>query len=115
MKLSALGQSRTKSDARALSSGCKKFRRELSCCGMQVLSGAGTMVRKPWAIALLILAVAVAAAIVITIHTPDPGISATVAQRQPDVSRGQYVYELADCAAATASRAARRWPAASGW
>ena len=57
------------------------------------------MVRKPWTIALLVLAVAVAAAIVIAIRTPDPGISATAAQRQPDVSRGQYVYELADCAA----------------
>lgn len=55
--------------------------------------------RKAWAIALLILAAAVAAAIVIAIRTPDPGISAAIAQRQPDVSRGQYVYALGDCAA----------------
>jgi mono/diheme cytochrome c family protein len=57
------------------------------------------MIRKAWTIALLILAAAVAAAFVIAIRTPDPGISATIAQRQPDVLRGQYVYELADCAA----------------
>ena len=57
------------------------------------------MIRKAWPIALLILAAAVAAAFVIAIRTPDPGISATIAQRQPDVLRGQYVYELADCAA----------------
>jgi mono/diheme cytochrome c family protein len=57
------------------------------------------MIGKPWAIALLILAVLGAAAIAIAVRTPDPGISATVAQRQPDVSHGQYVYELADCAA----------------
>jgi mono/diheme cytochrome c family protein len=57
------------------------------------------MIRKLWAIALLILAAVGAAAIAIATHTPDPGISATVAHRQPDVSHGQYVYELADCAA----------------
>jgi mono/diheme cytochrome c family protein len=57
------------------------------------------MIRKAWTIALLILAAAVAAAFVIAIRTPDPGISAKIAQRQPDVLRGQYVYELADCAA----------------
>ena len=57
------------------------------------------MIRKAWTIALLTLAAAVAAAFVIAIRTPDPGISATIAQRQPDVLRGQYVYELADCAA----------------
>jgi mono/diheme cytochrome c family protein len=57
------------------------------------------MVRKPWAITLLIIAAALAAAVVIAIHVPDPGISSTVAQRQPDVSHGEYIYRLADCAA----------------
>jgi mono/diheme cytochrome c family protein len=57
------------------------------------------MVRKPWAITLLIIAAALAAALVIAIHVPDPGISSTVAQRQPDVTHGEYVYRLGDCAA----------------
>ncbi len=57
------------------------------------------MVRKPWAITLIIIAAALAAALVIAIHVPDPGISSAVAQRQPDVSHGEYVYRLADCAA----------------
>lgn len=57
------------------------------------------MVRNAWTIALLIIAAVVAAAVVIAIRTPDPGLSAAIAQRQADVSRGQYVYELADCAA----------------
>jgi mono/diheme cytochrome c family protein len=57
------------------------------------------MVRKPWAITLLVLAAAVAAAIVIAVHVPDPGISAALAQRQPDVTHGQYIATLGDCAA----------------
>src|ERR1700728_1432557 len=57
------------------------------------------MVRKPWAITLLIIAAALAAALVIAIHVPDPGIPSTVAQRQPDVSHGEYIYRLGDCAA----------------
>jgi mono/diheme cytochrome c family protein len=57
------------------------------------------MICRTWAIALFILAALGVAAIVIAIRTPDPGISATVAVRQPNVSHGQYVYELADCAA----------------
>ena len=57
------------------------------------------MVRKPWAITLIVIAVALAAALVIAIHVPDPGLSPAVAQRQPDVSHGEYVYRLADCAA----------------
>jgi hypothetical protein len=57
------------------------------------------LVRKPWAITLLIIAAALAAALVIAIHVPDPGISSTIAQRQPDVSHGEYVYRLGDCAA----------------
>src|SRR5580698_4247302 len=57
------------------------------------------MVRKPWAITLLIIAAALAAALVIAIHVPDPGIPSTVAQRQPDVTRGEYIYRLGDCAA----------------
>jgi mono/diheme cytochrome c family protein len=57
-------------------------------------------VRKPWAIAIIVVvAVAVAAALVIVLHVPNPEISAAVAQRQPDVSRGEYIYRLADCAA----------------
>jgi mono/diheme cytochrome c family protein len=58
------------------------------------------MVRKPWAIAIIaVVAVAVVAALVIALHVPNPGISAAVAQRQPDVSHGEYIYRLADCAA----------------
>jgi mono/diheme cytochrome c family protein len=57
------------------------------------------MVRKPWAITLLIIAAALAAALVIAVHVPDPGISSSVAQRAPDVSHGEYVYRLGDCAA----------------
>jgi len=57
------------------------------------------MVRKPWAITLLVLAAAVAAAVVIAVHVPDPGVSPALAQRQPDVTRGQYIAALGDCAA----------------
>jgi mono/diheme cytochrome c family protein len=57
------------------------------------------MVRKPWAITLLVLAAAVAAAVVIAVHVPDPGISPALAQRQPDVTHGQYIATLGDCAA----------------
>jgi hypothetical protein len=37
--------------------------------------------------------------LVIAIHTRDPGLSPAVAQRQSDVSCGEYLYRLADCAA----------------
>src|SRR6202166_701094 len=57
------------------------------------------MVRKPWAITLLVLAAAVAAAVVIAVHVPDTGISPALAQRQPDVTHGQYIATLGDCAA----------------
>jgi mono/diheme cytochrome c family protein len=57
------------------------------------------MVRKPWAITLLVIAAAMAAAVVIAVHVPDPGISSALAQRQPDVAHGQYIYALGDCAA----------------
>src|SRR6202051_1038847 len=57
------------------------------------------MVRKPWAITLLVLAAAVAAAVVIAVHVPDPGISPALAQRQPDVTHGQYIATLDDSAA----------------
>ena len=58
------------------------------------------MVRKPWAIAIIAaVAVAIATALGIVLHVPNPGISAAVAQRQPDVSHGEYIYRLADCAA----------------
>src|SRR5580698_7598888 len=57
------------------------------------------MVRKPWAITLIVIAAALAAALVIATHTPDPGLAPAVAQRQPDVSHGEYIYRLADCAA----------------
>src|ERR1700726_2475210 len=57
------------------------------------------MVRKPWAITLLVIAAAVAAAVVIAVHVPDPGLSPALAQRQPDVTHGQYIATLGDCAA----------------
>jgi mono/diheme cytochrome c family protein len=57
------------------------------------------MVRKPWAITLIVIAAALAAALVIATHTPDPGLAPAVAQRQPDASHGEYIYRLADCAA----------------
>ena len=57
------------------------------------------MVRKPWAITLLVVAAAVAAAVVIAVHVPDPGISPALAQRQPDATHGQYIATLGDCAA----------------
>src|SRR3984957_9993874 len=57
------------------------------------------MVRKPWAITLLVLAAAVAAAVVIAVHVPDPGVSPALAQRQPDATHGQYIATLGDCAA----------------
>jgi len=57
------------------------------------------MVRKPWAITLLVLAAAVAAAVVIAVHVPDPGVSPTLAQRQPDATHGRYIATLGDCAA----------------
>ena len=57
------------------------------------------MVRRPWAIVTLVIAIVLIAGLVIVFHIPDPGISPALAQRQPDVSRGKYVYELADCAA----------------
>lgn len=57
------------------------------------------MVRKPWAITTLVIAVVLIAGLAFVFHTPDPGISAALAQRQPDVSHGKYVYELGDCAA----------------
>src|SRR5580704_10636143 len=57
------------------------------------------MVRKPWAITLLVIAAAVAAAVVIAVHVPDPGIAPALAQRQPDATHGQYIATLGDCAA----------------
>jgi mono/diheme cytochrome c family protein len=58
------------------------------------------MVRKPWAIATIgAVVVAIATALGIVFHVPNPGISAAVAQRHPDVSHGEYIYRLADCAA----------------
>jgi mono/diheme cytochrome c family protein len=57
------------------------------------------MVRKPLTIIVVVFAATAVAGVAIAVHFPDPGISATVAQRRPDVARGQYVFELADCAA----------------
>jgi mono/diheme cytochrome c family protein len=58
------------------------------------------MVRKPWAIAVIgAVVVAIATALGIVLHVPNPGISAAVAQRRLDVSHGEYIYRLADCAA----------------
>jgi mono/diheme cytochrome c family protein len=56
------------------------------------------MVRKLWAI-VIVLAAAVAAAVVIAVHVPDPGLSPALAQRQPDATHGQYIATLGDCAA----------------
>jgi mono/diheme cytochrome c family protein len=49
-----------------------------------------------------LVVVAVAAAVVIYLacfHIPDPGLSAAVAQRQPDAAHGRYIATLGDCAA----------------
>src|SRR6202045_1447229 len=56
------------------------------------------MVRKLWVI-VIVIAAAVAAAVVIAVHVPDPGLSPALAQRQPDVTHGQYIATLGDCAA----------------
>jgi mono/diheme cytochrome c family protein len=56
------------------------------------------MVRKLWAV-ILVIAAALAAALVIAIHVPDPGLSPALAQRQPDIDHGKYIYTLGDCAA----------------
>ena len=53
------------------------------------------MVRKLWAI-VIVIAAAVAAAVVIAVRVPDPGISSALAQRQPDVTHGQYIFMLGD-------------------
>jgi mono/diheme cytochrome c family protein len=57
------------------------------------------MVRKLWVVAVFVVAAALAAGLAIVFHVPDPGLSAELAQRQPDVSHGQYVFQLSDCAA----------------
>ena len=56
------------------------------------------MVRKLWAI-VIVIAAAVAAAVVIAVRVPDPGVSPALAQRQPDATHGQYIATLGDCAA----------------
>jgi mono/diheme cytochrome c family protein len=56
------------------------------------------MVRKLWAIVIVIAAV-VTAAVVIAVYVPDPGISPALAQRQLDVAHGWYIATLGDCAA----------------
>jgi mono/diheme cytochrome c family protein len=56
------------------------------------------MVRKLWAV-IIVIAAAVATAVVIAVHVPDPGLSPALAQRQPDVTHGQYIAALGDCAA----------------
>jgi mono/diheme cytochrome c family protein len=57
------------------------------------------MIRRPWAITLLVIAAAVAAAVVIAVRVPDPGISPALAKRQPDATHGRYIATLGDCAA----------------
>jgi mono/diheme cytochrome c family protein len=60
----------------------------------------GRFMRKPWTIAALAFGfVAAAAILAIGLHVPDPEISPALADRQPDVARGQYVAVLGDCAA----------------
>ena len=56
------------------------------------------MVRKLWVV-IIVIAAAVAAAVVIAVRVPDPGLSPALAQRQPDVTHGQYIATLGDCAA----------------
>ena len=56
------------------------------------------MVRKLWAI-VIVIAAAVAAAVVIAVRVPDPGLSPALAKRQPDVTHGRYIATLGDCAA----------------
>src|ERR1700681_1585885 len=56
------------------------------------------MVRKLWAV-IVVIAAAVAAVVVIAVHVPDPRLSPALAQRQPDVTHGQYIATLGDCAA----------------
>ena len=73
------------------------------------------MVRKPWTIALLLLAVAVASAIVIAIHTPDPGISPRPQSGNRTFLADNISMSSPTARPATPSRVARRWLAASGW
>jgi mono/diheme cytochrome c family protein len=57
------------------------------------------MARNAWLIAGLVLIVAATAVVgAVVYHVPDPAISPTLAQRTPDVARGEYIAVLGDCA-----------------
>jgi mono/diheme cytochrome c family protein len=63
------------------------------------MNGPGRLVRRRWVIAgLLVVAAAAAAGLPVAAHLPDPEISPTLAQRQPDDANGQYIAVLGDCA-----------------
>lgn len=63
------------------------------------MSATGRSRRKAWVVVgVLLLAAAAAAIAALVARRPDPGISATLAQRQPDVERGAYIAVLGDCA-----------------
>jgi len=63
------------------------------------MSATGRRLRRSWAISALALAAIIAAAMIALVaHRPDPGISPTLSQRQPDVARGAYIALLGDCA-----------------
>jgi mono/diheme cytochrome c family protein len=62
------------------------------------MSGIGRLLHRRWTIAALALVLAAATAILaIGSHVPDPEISPTLAQRQPDAARGEYIAVLGDC------------------
>jgi mono/diheme cytochrome c family protein len=62
------------------------------------MSGQVGFLSKPWSITALVCIAAIAALLAISLHVPDPGISPALAQRQPDVARGEYIAVLGDCA-----------------
>ena len=49
-------------------------------------------------VALTLIVAATVAVCAIVYHIPDPGISPALAQRTPDVARGEYIAVLGDCA-----------------
>jgi len=63
------------------------------------MSATGRSRRTSWVtVVVALLAVAAGAAVALVVHRPDPRISPTLAQRQPDVDRGAYIAVLGDCA-----------------
>jgi mono/diheme cytochrome c family protein len=59
----------------------------------------GRLVGKRWFIAGLALIVAATATVLAVVERlPDPGMPPTLAERKPDVTRGEYIAVLGDCA-----------------